>query len=208
MSRAVSVLWGSGHTTASHFFCLVPQEDRPIQNSCSNLVTSGNWTMEGGDVEIDNQPTGFERCIPGTETKESDGRENARVVVDGCGTQLVVVLCLSRFFAVIRSERSQSFLVEAWIGPRSTKQLLCPLECSSGLSFFRRYHLRVVAVLSGDDFLSTVLLQVADEWMSVVDSLFLVGSRGDPLSCADNDRFFVGCGGTSLSLSGITSDGS
>ncbi|PRP80231.1 hypothetical protein PROFUN_12170 [Planoprotostelium fungivorum] len=106
--------------------------------------------------------------------------------------------------------RSLSFLVEVWIGPLSTKQLLRPLQqwslvLQTASPPCRRCLER--SLRRGDDILPLVLLQVADEWISVVDSLFLMGFRADPLSCADNDRFFVGCGGTSLSLSGITSDG-
>ncbi|PRP76073.1 hypothetical protein PROFUN_01789 [Planoprotostelium fungivorum] len=134
-------------------------------------VTSGNWTMTGGDVEVRltisqqdpdaaswNRDKG-ESLITHNHGQPhiiSDGSENARVCVGGCGTQLVVVLCLCRFFAVIRSERSLYFLVEAWSGPLSTKQLLRPLECSSGLSLFRRHHLCVVAALNGAFVVETI----------------------------------------------------
>ncbi|PRP78193.1 hypothetical protein PROFUN_13984 [Planoprotostelium fungivorum] len=172
-----------------------------------SLAFNCSSTQRTQEDQIDNQPTGFERCIPGTETKGRDGSENGRIGVGGCGTQLVVVLCLCRFFAVIRSERSLSFLVEAWIGPLSTKQLLRPLECSSGLSFFRRHQLRVVAVLSGAFAVETIFFLWSSFrwptsgclwWTLCFWDLFVRGA--DPLSCADN-------GDTSLSLSGITRDG-
>ncbi|PRP73231.1 hypothetical protein PROFUN_16923 [Planoprotostelium fungivorum] len=114
------------------------------RSSQGDQVTSGNWTMAGGDVEVQLTISQQDSNTASLEPRQKGERE--RFGFGGCGTQLVVVLCLCQFFAV-------------FVG-------VC-----GGLSVSGGFSCR---------------------------DLFVRGA--DFLSCADNDRFFVGCGGTSLPL--------
>ncbi|PRP76330.1 hypothetical protein PROFUN_14453 [Planoprotostelium fungivorum] len=105
-------------------------------------------------------------------TQMCDGSENARVGVGRRGAQLGLVLCLCQFFVQEKDKHLN----------RSLSQT----PGRSYLSFFRRHHHCVVAVLSGAFVVKTIFFlcssfRTTDEWVSVELSLFLIGSRADGL---------------------------
>jgi hypothetical protein len=91
---------------------------------CEDEIISYGWASMH-EIDLKALTPASEKC---------DGSENARVGVGGRGARLVVVLCLCQFFVQEKDKHLNRSLSRT------------PGRCY--LSFFRRHHLCVVAVLS------------------------------------------------------------